>query len=103
MTDEETNLISPARAGEMVTVEGVAANGKAGALVLAHGDTPVYIDGLDGWDPGLLSRRVVATGVLAWERHFPEMVVDPETGAISQGSAGKNLVLKDATWTTPGE
>jgi hypothetical protein len=92
-----------AHAGEVAvrsTVEGIAENTKAGAVVVRDDGTPTWVQGLDRWPAELDGQRVVVTGVAIVASVAPEATVD-EHGAWSQGVAPGTPpapTLAEATW-----
>ena len=89
-------MSDPEKAGKAVTLDGKAANAKAGAVVVQDDGNAVYVDGLEnGWPAELANKRVRVTGVLRSEKRIP----DPGTDPITAGAHGTQSVLFDATWT----
>jgi hypothetical protein len=79
--------------GGPITVEGEAADSKAGAaLVTDHGI--LFIDGLDDWPNHLVGKRLRVTGSLNVEKRIP----DPAPGLTSTGAFGSQRIIKDAKW-----
>jgi len=79
-----------------VTIEGVARNAHAGAVVVTEDRTPVYVDGLERWDRAVDGKKVNAKGTL---RHRAPDDVVGANGEISHGFAGGQWVLEAPTWT----
>jgi hypothetical protein len=79
--------------GDRVRLRGTAHNGKAGALLLVDGETPVYMEGLTEWDRAQLGKRLSVEGVIAKKVIFP--LIDPENPEISQG-------MSEAPWVLSG-
>jgi hypothetical protein len=85
------------RFGETTVVEGLALNGRAGALVQTDEGSWYYVGGLDSWDDALVMQRVSVTGVLRLrEAGIPDE--EPE-GEHSTGLADDTLVLDDPSWS----
>jgi len=85
------------RFGRTTVVEGLALNGRAGALVQTDEGTWYYVGGLESWDDALVMQRVSVTGVLRLrEADVPRE--QPE-GEHSTGLADDTLVLDDASWS----
>src|ERR1700722_11175683 len=66
--------------GQMVTLEGKAANSKLGALLLGK-DEAIWIDGLDSWPVGFYSgdqsKRLRVTGTVIMKDDLPVFVQKP--------------------------
>lgn len=77
--------------GKRVRVTGKAENAKLSAIVMA-GDLVVYCLDIQGWPDELRGFEVTAEGVLEQTDQFRAQV-SPD-GAISQGTAGGDLVLR---------
>ena len=77
--------------GQQVELVGTARRAKISAVVLV-GQAPVYCTALTSWPEALLGRRVRATGRLTRTDRYKAAIDD--AGAISQGSAGGDLVLE---------
>ncbi|HEY3353508.1 MAG TPA: hypothetical protein VGQ83_09685 [Polyangia bacterium] len=86
----------PAAAGAATTIEGVARNAKAGAVVLTAGGEPVYVQGLDAWPRDVDGKTVVATGRLVDKKLIPDPV-GPD-GELRQGAVGTQRVLEQPAW-----
>lgn len=84
------------KVGKTVTIQGVARNAMAGAVVLTDDRTPVYVAGLDRWDRTTDGKQVKATGTL--RKHGGDDVVDG-SGNYSSGVPGDRFVLEQPTWT----
>ncbi len=83
--------------GEDVYLEGIAENGKAGALLLLpHGEV-IYIRHLGGWEDEVRGSQITVRGILRYEKYIPDPEVT-EDGAISQGAIGSQYVLDNAYW-----
>jgi hypothetical protein len=78
-----------------VTINGVARNAAAGAVVLTEDRTPVYVEGLERWDRTLDGKQVSATGTL--RREAGDQVVNAK-GEYSTGIASGRFVLEGPTW-----
>lgn len=83
---------------QQVTLRGTARNAHLGAVLVMEDRTPVYIDGLDGWNDAFDFQSVAVTGTLRFRSVAPNATVDDD-GAISHGMAGANYVFEDATWS----
>lgn len=77
-------------------LEGVARDAKLGAALETADRGVVYLEGRAAWPPDLVGRRVVVEGELALVDDALAARVDPD-GAVSQGTAGGDLVLRAAT------
>ena len=77
-----------------VHLVGRADNAKIGAVILVGG--PIYCIGLDSWPNTLRNKLVRATGKLVQTDRYKARVDD--AGAISQGSAGGDLVLEGCSY-----
>ena len=85
-------------------IEGVAQNGKGGALLIREGEKPVYVDGLARWPEGTVGLAVVADGHVVNKRYVPVARADDE-GAVSQGvgsTTGLDTVLQAPKWHLKG-
>lgn len=82
--------------GKLVVVEGVAQNAKIAALVEA-GDFMVYVVAKHAWRDAEVGKRVRVVGELhrsdAWKAYTTA------DGAVTQGTAGSILLLRDAIAT----
>lgn len=83
---------------QRATVQGVARDAHAGAVVLTEDRTPVYIAGLSEWAGGLSGQPVAVSGVLRRRSVAPTPQVGAD-GGISHGIEGDSWVIEDATWT----
>lgn len=85
--------------GKTVTIEGIARDAKAGAVVVNADNEPIFIDGLESWPAEFSGKQVRVSGVLVQKQNFPSATVD-SNGAISQGTEGEQLesVLTNAKW-----
>ena len=80
------------RAPEEVTLRGLAANAKGGAVLVVDG-APIYLERMDEWPPGMAGTEVTVAGRLVQKKVIPDPVVGPD-GAISQGAEGTQQVLE---------
>lgn len=99
-------------AGNEVSLEGIPANAKLGALLLGEEDQ-VWIDGLDEWPPEVFEadgkgKRLRVTGTVALREDLPAYVQKPgeppKTGIPVQSesqlkAARTRVVLAQARWS----
>jgi hypothetical protein len=98
--------------GQIVTLEGTAADAKLGALLVGDGNS-IWIDGLESWPEGFYrggdnSKRLRVTGKIIKRDDMPVFIQKPGEKA-SAGIPVKNeqeleqgkwrFLLKDAKWT----
>jgi hypothetical protein len=81
--------------GKRVHLVGRADNAKVGAVVLL-GPAPIYCIGVASWPDAVRNKLVRATGKLVQTDRYKARVDD--AGAISQGSAGGDLVLEGCSY-----
>jgi len=81
--------------GKRVHLVGRADNAKISAVVLV-GAAPIYCLGVDSWPDAVRGKLVRATGRLTRTDRYKVRVDD--AGAISQGSAGGDLVLQGCSF-----
>ena len=98
--------------GRKITLEGKAANAKAGALLLSEDGREIWIDGRDEWPAGLAgagaqARRLRVTGTVIRRDDLPALVAvpgEPERAGIPVASerelegARIRYLLADASW-----
>jgi hypothetical protein len=102
---------SPGKVGQTVTLEGTAANAKAGALLQLK-DGVIWIDGLDAWPEGFYTRgqgkHLRVTGTVIEKHDLPVFVQRPGepapagipvTSEEEREKASYRRLLKDAKWT----
>jgi hypothetical protein len=82
---------------QLITVNGMAQNGKAGALLKSEDNTIYYIDGLGAWSPEMINRKVSVTGNLKVEK-VSEKSLKNEQGEWSQGMSGEVKTILRAIW-----
>lgn len=102
--------------GHTVTVEGLAANAKLGALLMGESKGAIWMDGMDSWPAGFYTRnhegkdvykRVRVTGVVIERGDLPVFI---QRGDIQQQgmpvppgtdleAASKRYLLTDVRWT----
>lgn len=82
--------------GERVRIVGVAERAKLAPMVIADSGFSVYCLDLDDWPPEVYGKRVQVEGVLEQTDQF-KVYVD-ENGAISQGTAGGDWVMRKTTF-----
>lgn len=73
---------------ERVTVEGIASNAKAGALLRPDEGEAVFVAGRGAWDDADIGTRMRLTGTVSRREIYPPI----ESGG--QGAAGAPLVLE---------
>jgi hypothetical protein len=87
--------VAPKKEKERYTFEGEAANAKLSAMV--HNDkSMVYCIEMQEWPDDVVGQKVKVTGILETTDQFKAKV--DKDGAISQGSAGGDRVLRDVQW-----
>jgi hypothetical protein len=84
------------RFGERISVEGLAMNGMAGALIETDDGAWYYVAALDSWDDALVMQRMAVTGVL---RLRGADLPSEQEGEQSAGLGDDTLVLDDASWS----
>ncbi|HBU07050.1 MAG TPA: hypothetical protein DEB09_03115 [Candidatus Magasanikbacteria bacterium] len=83
---------------ETVIMEGVAVNGKAGAIIITEKTGPVYLDRIDSWPDDKLDKKIMVEGSELVNIKYIEDSVIGEDGGISQGAEGTQWVLKNPKW-----
>ncbi len=86
--------------GQVAVFEGKAVNAKLGAAVDSDQGV-VYCLGMDAWPDDVVGEDVSVKGRLERTDQFKAEVA--EDGAISQGTAGGDLVLHDVSYDVVGE
>ena len=76
--------------GQSVTIHGTASDARAGAVVVLEDGTPIYIAGVESWDPKVEGNPVEASGLLQ-ER-------PAKAPKAAHGLTGATFVLENATW-----
>ena len=82
--------------GKEVTLEGRAANAKAGAVVIIDGE-PIYLPKLPAWPDTTNGKQVIVKGTLKHPRFIPSPVVNAK-GEVSQGAEREQWVLDASEW-----
>jgi hypothetical protein len=86
-----------AEAARPVTLEGYAADARAGAVLMTDEGDTIYVAGLPAWPGDLLGRRVEVTGRLDRKKLIPDPEVN-EKGEHTAGAYGLQDVLEGASW-----
>ena len=82
--------------GKTVVIRGTAYDARAGAIVELDDRTPIYIAGLDEWDPALQGKPIEVTGLL---KERPARVPPVQAGGPQlHGLTSSTFVLENATW-----
>jgi hypothetical protein len=81
--------------GQKVTLRGTAKDAKGGAVLITSNGNVIYIQELESWSSELLDKQVSVHGLLNKEKFIPDPITD-NSGAISSGAFGEQLVLKKA-------
>ena len=82
-----------------ITLEGLAANGKAGAILLVN-ENPVYMESMGSWPEDVNGKKIVMRGRLVFKLYIAKAQSN-ESGQFSQGGDGeKSFVLEQAVRTT---
>lgn len=84
-----------------VTINGIALNGKAGALVKSLEGEVYYIDGLSAWPVELINKQIEVTGNLQIET-IKEEILKNEDGEWKSGISGNVKNLLKAKWKLTG-
>jgi hypothetical protein len=80
------------------TMQGEAADTKAGAVLALDDESLIYIDGLDYWPDDVRGKRLEVSGVLRRKQAIPPAGA-PGDALIRQGAGGDQFVLEDARWS----
>ena len=80
-----------------VTLEGYAADARAGAVLQTDEGDTIYVAGLAAWPGDLVGRRVEVTGKLSRKKLIPDPEVN-EDGEHTAGAYGLQEVLEGARW-----
>jgi hypothetical protein len=94
-----------------ITLQGKAADGKSGALILGE-DFSVYLAGMDSWPDGMFRmnqplKKVEVTGILVEAYDLPAFVEEPDAparagipvrGQAELKKASHRYLLKKARW-----
>lgn len=103
MTTQQDTTATLARAeqvddllGQRVRVVGIAQDAKLAAHLTTDAGLGVYCIDLQRWPEHLRGQRVEATGTLRRTDRFAATV--DEDGAISQGTAGGDLILEECSY-----
>lgn len=73
---------------KIVTLEGITANAKSGAVLLVD-DSTVYVEGLNYWPKDFIDKQITLSGKLVFKSYIPQAQID-ENGLVSQGGSGQN-------------
>jgi len=80
-----------------ITAIGEAHDAYQGAMVLLSDDTPLYVAGLESWDPSVKTKQVKVTGMLRRRKLQPDPSVNAK-GERSPGAYGGVFIIDDAVW-----
>ncbi|WP_294822090.1 hypothetical protein [uncultured Flavobacterium sp.] len=83
------------QATDRIRITGIAADAKAGAIVLDDMGMPYYIDGLDHWEEKYIDKVVIVTGELKKVKINGE---NKDSKKKKQQAKGTQLVLMKAEW-----
>jgi|GEM_PF-5247905 hypothetical protein len=95
MEDKAVKDASKAPA-KRTTIVGEAKDAKLGAAVVSANGSVVYCIEMSEWPPNVLDKWVEVVGVLNRTDQFRARV--DKDGAISQGTAGGDLLMRDVTY-----
>ncbi|MBZ0238465.1 MAG: hypothetical protein K8M05_39495 [Deltaproteobacteria bacterium] len=87
---------------QTITAVGEADNAFSGAVLVLADNTPIYIAGLEAWDPALRKQTLKVTGMLRRRKLAPDPTPGP-TGAQRHGMQGSVFILDDASWVRAPE
>ncbi len=93
MKEKAHDSISKDMIGKEITLIGLAVGCKAGPCLKFKNDI-VYIRELDYWDSEFIGKQIIITGTLLKKKIIPDPKID-ESGAISTGAHGEQLVLEN--------
>jgi hypothetical protein len=94
---QEKNSTNETMDKKMITVSGVAQNGKGNALLVVEDSTVYYIEGMDFWETIIVGRKIEITGVLQLET-MSEGGLKNEQGEYKQGVADEKRILTNVKW-----
>ncbi|OJF10558.1 hypothetical protein [Couchioplanes caeruleus] len=84
--------------GRRVTLRGIAGDAAGGAVLLVSEGTPVYVEGMSGWD-ALAGSTIEITGELERAEIAPLLPAQGELA--SHGAPGRQYVLRNPTQPRP--
>jgi hypothetical protein len=84
------------KAGDTITVTGIALNAKLGAIVQTDNST-YYVEGLESWSDIFFKKGVEVKGILKTETHKEEDLKD-DKGNYIQGMVGEKRTITQAVW-----
>lgn len=88
--------------GQTITAVGVADNAFSGAILVLADNTPLYIAGLDKWEPSLEKQTLKVTGTLTRGKLAPDPTPGPG-GVQRHGMQGGVFIMNDASWVEAPE
>lgn len=83
---------------EEITIQGLAFDAKAGAVLETTDQRVFYIDGLDFWPSHAVGKNIIVRGSLSIKKIIPDPNASVD-GAISQGAIGEQVVVHNAIWS----
>lgn len=95
MKEKVFDSVSKEIMGKKVTLHGLVVNCKAGPCLKVKNDI-VYIPELEYRDSEIMGKNISVTGTLLEKKIIPDPEID-ESGAISTGAYGNQLVLQNIT------
>lgn len=93
MSGKVFDSISKEMMGKKVTLRGLVVNCKAGPCLKLRNDI-VYIPELESREQEIMGKNISVTGVLLEKKIIPDPEIN-ESGAISTGAYGNQLVLQN--------
>jgi hypothetical protein len=94
---QEKNSTNKTMDKKMITVSGVAQNGKGNALLVTEDSTVYYIEGMDSWETNVVGRKIEITGVSQLES-MSEGDLKNEQGEYKQSVSGEKRILTNVQW-----
>lgn len=93
MNEKKFESVSKETMGKKVTLQGLVVNCKAGPCLKVKNDI-VYIPELEDRIQEIMGKNILVSGILLEKKIIPDPEID-ETGAISTGAYGNQLVLQN--------